>query len=175
MRAIFACAVLAAGCAHSEHVPQVVARHELILRYPGHLVIDAGHEPLTEAPRFSGLASFVHCVGPAHWHALQAEWHGQRALALSGIAIGLAAAGVLGYALVGVGAAAGSDNWVAVPLLAGLIASSGGIMTAWFARWDVLRAHGNAVDAVNYYNDEIGSWGGRCGPAPAVQTSRPPA
>jgi hypothetical protein len=173
MRRLVSAVVLVAGCAATSHVPRAVARHELVLRYPRHLAIDAGHALLTEAPDFTGLAAFVHCVDAARRHAQEAERFGARSTFQSRIALGLAVASAGGYAAALGGAADGwfEGAWGAVPLALGALGSAAGLVVVLLSRWDNERAHGHAVDAVNYYNDEVGSWGARC--PPQDQTAKP--
>ena len=149
------------GCsATSQYRPRIIAKHELSLAYADGVQIYAGREMLTEAPRFSGLADYVHCVPRAVEHAEDAESAGQAAtgLAVAGIVLGAGSLGGLSglafveedpgkaYAIFGTG--------IAVALV--------GMTMALVSRANKNQANGHAVDALNYYNDAVGSRGKRC-------------
>lgn len=154
------CALFVGCGAFTNHTPKVVAEHELSLRYEDRLLVFAGHDPLTEAPTFAGLEAHVRCVPTAADHAHEAHRQGQtgEALRIAGIVLGsLGLASLTGlaayeteptaaWASVGVG---GALSLIAVSL-------AGASVTARLA------AQGNAVDAVNHFNDALGSVGGKC-------------
>src|SRR5690606_8953578 len=78
--------------------PRIVAPGELTLRYDERMVIYAGHERLTEGPRYRGLDSYVRCVPRAYEHARYARRHGRArvGLAWAGGTLGVASLGSLG-------------------------------------------------------------------------------
>jgi hypothetical protein len=152
---------LVMGCgALTTHTPKMVVEHELTLRYDDGLRVFAGHDPLSAAPTFEGLSHHVRCVPPAETHALEAQRQGRKgeALRIAGIVLGsLGLASLTGlaaydteptaaWASVGIG---GALSLIAVGL-------AGASVTARLA------AQGNAVDAVNHFNDAVGSVGGQC-------------
>jgi hypothetical protein len=181
-RVVGLAAVIAGACgAQTKYTPTMVAPGELTLRYDDGLEVWAGRAALATAPRFSGLAETVECVPRAREHAQRAAAEGRRAtgLAWAGGVLGVSALGglsglaflerdrVLAFSLLGAGVALGITGVV-------LAASSLGPKN---------RANGHAVDAVNFYNDEIGSLGGTCRapplppvpiPIPAVPGPSPP-
>jgi hypothetical protein len=93
---LLGCPLLACG-AVTEYRPRIVSQHELTLAYADGLQVYAGRELLTEAPRFSGLAEYVHCVPRAAEHADDAQGHGQAAtgLAVTGVVLGAGSLGGL--------------------------------------------------------------------------------
>lgn len=149
------------GCAGStSYVPQHVAPGELILRYDGGIQVYAGREQLTEGPRYTDLHAYVRCVPQAADHAERAAKHGEAGVGLAwsgGVmgALSLASLGGLtviedqpevGFAILGTGLVVGA---IAVSLAAS-------------SRTQRNQAHGNALDAINYYNDAVGSTGASC-------------
>lgn len=171
-RALTLCltACLLAGCASSvsRYVPEHLAEGELTLRYPGYLQIYAGSELLTEAPGFGQLERYVHCVPEARGHAASAESNGIASVVLSWLGSGLAV-GSLGS--LGGLALFDQDPAASLGILAGgLAVALAGIGVAAASRVAEIDAHGHAVDAVNYYNDVLGSYGGRCDEAGAPAT-----
>ncbi len=163
LRRLLACLLLlslSACSAATAYRPRIVAQHELTLAYSDGVQIYAGRELLTEAPRFDGLSEYVHCVPRAVEHAEDAESAGQAAtgLAVTGIVLGAGSLGGLsglafiedepatGYAILGTG--------IGVALI--------GLTMAIVSRASKNQANGHAVDALNYYNDAVGSRGKRC-------------
>jgi hypothetical protein len=153
------------GCATSSYAPQVVARGELTVRYNHRFELSAGGRPLTNGLLYPGLADYVRCVPQAAEHARDAQASGRRAVAFS----------VLG-ALFGLGTFSGlyglydRDNlvpWVIGGVASGIL----GVTLAGLSHRAKNHANGHAIDAMNYYNDAVGSLGATCDdlryPAPA--------
>lgn len=165
-------AVGVAGCGgQTQYAARIVAPGELTLRYDEKMVIYAGHERLTEGPRYDGLDHYVRCVPTAYEHARYARKHGRarRGLAWAGGTLGVASLGSLG------GLALFEENRSAAfgILGIGLGVAVLGIVLAGASRSAGNQAHGNAIDAMNYYNDAVGSLGGSCDRPLAPPTPAP--
>lgn len=152
----------ALGCAPAMtgYDPLHVGPAELTLRYEKGVQVHSGRQHLTSGPLYRGLAEHVRCVPKAYEHARYAEKHGRarRGLAWSGGAMGVASLGGLsGFAFLE------EEPKTAFALLgAGLGVAVLGIVLAGASRSAGNQAHGNAIDAINYYNDAVGSVGGSC-------------
>jgi hypothetical protein len=147
-----------------------VAPHELTVRYEGRMRVYAGSQPLTQAPVYEELEEHVQCVGPARIHARQARvaGHARRGLAWAGGTLGVAGLGGLGGL-----ALLESDPRSAFAILGlGIGFAALGVTLAAISRTQGHASHGHAVDAVNYYNDAVGSLGGHCGPGVGATPSR---
>jgi hypothetical protein len=149
------------GCSRATtYTPQHIARHELTLAYDSRMQIHAGRELLTEGPQYDGLEHYVRCVPAARAHARAAEQSGRTgvAFAWTGGTLGvLSLGGLAGFAYLE------NDPPTAFAILgAGLGVSALGITFAAMSRTFRNQAHGHAVDALNYYNDAVGSHGGSC-------------
>jgi hypothetical protein len=150
----------------------VVARGEITLGYQGlHFEARAAGRELARGLRWRGLSDYVACVPAAKEHADEAEASGKLALGFSisgGILGGLAVGGI-------VGVADEANRWAW--LGSGLGAAALGAIFAGVGRLYRNRANGHAVDAINFYNDAVGSLGATCAdlqyPPPAGDT--PPA
>ncbi len=153
---------LGAGCAPAmtSYTPAHVGPAEVTLRYEKGVQVFSGRQHLTKGPVYRGLAAHVRCVPKAYEHARYAEKHGRarRGLAWSGGAMGVASLGGLsGFAFLE------EEPKTAFALLgAGLGVAVLGIVLAGASRSAGNQAHGNAIDAINYYNDAVGSVGGSC-------------
>jgi len=149
----------------SSYEPQHVGPAELTLRYNRGVEVYSGRNFLAKGPTYRGLAEHVSCVPRAYEHARYAQKHGRarRGLAWSGGALGVASLGGLsGFAFLE------EEPKTAFALLgAGLGVAVLGIVLAGASRSAGNQAHGNAIDAINYYNDAVGSVGGSCAAAPA--------
>jgi hypothetical protein len=169
---------LLAGCAEStSYVPRVVARGEVTLRYRDGFEAWAGGVPIARGLRWRGLESYVGCVASAREHAAAAANAGDRAIGFSiagGILGGLAIGGLIGVIDEG-------HRWEW--LGAGLGSATLGAIFAGSGRLYRNRANGHAVDAINFYNDAVGSLGATCadlrypppaGPAPPAAAMPPP-
>ena len=175
-RALLVLALAAAGCGgKTGYVPKVVAHSELTMRYDDGLEIWTGHRMLTKAPGFEGLTHHVRCVPRAREHAEQAESDGATAIGTgwAGGVIGvLGLGGLAGLAFLGeedgeVKAYAILGSGVAVGLI--------GVVLAGFSRNLKNSANGHAVDALNYYNDAVGSLGQSCDNRRPRRPKPPPA
>ncbi len=158
---------LSVGCGPaSQYTPGVVARGELTLRYDDAMQIYAGRELLTEGPVYDGLADYVRCVPQARVHAERARGDGRAriGLAWTGGTLGVVALGGIAA-----GGALYNDRRSAAlgSLGAGLGVAALALVFAGTSRILGNSAHGNAVDALNYYNDAVGSVGGTCADPPA--------
>ena len=162
-----------AGCAHhTTYVPRAVARGEVTLRYRQSYVAVAGGQQIAHGIGWNGLADYVGCVPESRRHAAAAQSAGRAALGLS------IAGTILGAAALG-GLAGFIDRKHEWPLLgAGAGAAVVGVSFAASSRWLRNRANGHAIDAINYYNDAVGSVGATCrdprAPAVAVPPGRAP-
>jgi len=132
---------------------------ELVLGQDGGLRLVADSRTIAREPGWRGLEERVGCEPRAADHARRARRHGRaaRALAIAG--------GVLGVA--SLAAFAGIPFVRKDPSTAGAIIGSSlgagvlGLSLALGSRHQRILANGNAVDAMNYYNDALLS-GRRC-------------
>ena len=153
------------GCATTTYVPDVVARGEITIRYDSGFELVAGRQHLTSGLTYKGLADYVRCVPEAARHARSAQANGRGAVALSvlGGVIGVSGLGGL-YGLY-------DQNNLWPWLLSGVALGAIGTTLAGLSHRLKNHANGHAVDAVNYYNDAVGSLGATCDdlryPAPA--------
>lgn len=164
--------VLVVGCASTSYTPQVVARGELTLQSRKGLEMQAGGRVVSRATSWEGLDQYVGCVAQAREHANLARHNGRAATAMAviGSSLGVLAIGGL------VGGLTDRDHlweWLGAGVGSGTLGAvfSG---TSYLLR---NRANGHAVDALNYYNDAVGSLGATCddlryppsaGPAPSA-------
>ena len=160
------------GCAATQYTPTLVARGELTLRYDGGFAMDAGGREVSHGLSWSGLDDYTRCVPVASAKASQAQARG-RASYVTAILGGVFGAAALGgfYGLV--------DNqnggaW----LLAGVGSATVGLVFGVLTQALRNSANGHAVDAMNIYNDAVGSLGATCEdlryPAPAGPAPPPP-
>jgi len=163
-----------AGCADTHYTPLVVARGELILSNHDGLQLHAGGHRVARAMSWRGLDRFVRCVPRAHENAAAAERDGSASVALAwlGGSFGVLALG----GLVGVADQDHLWEWLAGGVASGVL----GLAFAASSRMLRNRANGHAVDAMNFYNDAVGSLGATCddlryppaaGPASSEATS----
>lgn len=150
------------GSGVTRYPPQAVAQYELIPRYDGGIELWAAGQPVAEGYRYSGLTNFVGCVPEARAHASAAESDG-------GTAVGLSIAGgvLAGVGLAGLGGVAYKDtNTTAMAgfLISGIAVEVLAVTLAAIGRAHKTSANGHAIDAMNYYNDAVGSQGRRCTP-----------
>jgi hypothetical protein len=152
------------GCGHAttSYPPQLVARDELVLRYDDAFEMWGGGRLVARGPGYEGLPQFVGCVPKAKEHALQARDEANTSTVYAGLAIGLGTA-----ALGGLAGFAFKDKPTTQGIIFGAGISSGvlGIIFGALSRQGRNNANGHAVDAMNYYNDEVGSQGKKCVPA----------
>ena len=171
-----AAATVHGGCASTQYAPQVVARGELTMRYQGGFEIYAGRERLTGGLTYPRLAQHVRCVPEAARHAASARSNGVGAVVTSILGGTMGAGGLIG--LVGLA----DQDHIGLWLGTGLALSTVGL-TLSIVSWRLKNhANGHAHDAVNFYNDSVGSLGATCddlsypppvGPAPPA--AAPPA
>ena len=161
------------GCAENTlYVPRVVARGEITLRYRGGFEAWAAGQPVAHGLRWRGLPTYVGCVPAARQDADDAARAGDRALGFSIVGGILGGLGVAG--LVGVVDEANRWAWLG----SGLGSAVLGAVFAGAGRLFRNRANGHAVDAINRYNDAVGSLGATCAdltyPPPAGPGPPPP-
>jgi hypothetical protein len=166
-------ALLGCGSGRTTYFPHVVARGELTLRYDDGFQVYGGNRVVAESYSYEGLTDYVRCVPEAAAHARRAESRGQSAVTLStlGIVFGLTGMG-------GLGGLYFQDKDPAIMwgmLGTGVLVAATGVVLGGLSRGAKEDAHGNALDAVNYYNDAVGSLGATCDdlayPAPAGPVS----
>lgn len=150
--------------------PRVLGPNELALRYDNEFQIVSPQGEVASGLRYEGLHDYVYCVPDAARHAEAAQSSGSTAVGLTVAGIGLGVGG-----LAGLGGLAYSEKpeIMAAFLLGGLGAEIVGLVLTAVGRTMKVDANGHAVDAVNYYNDAVGSRGGRCGPNGA-EIPKPP-
>ena len=148
--------VLPLGCATTQYQPQLVARGELILRYDGGFVASAQGIKVAQGLSYRGLEPFVACVPDAQRHARSAQRHGGAAIALSvlGITLSLASVG----SLIGLTDTPNQWAWLGGGLATGAV----GLTLSALSWREKNQANGHALDAINYYNDAVGSLGASC-------------
>jgi hypothetical protein len=153
--------LLAVGCsATNRYTPELVAPAELVVQYDDGLEIYAGADQVAAAPTYDGLAHFVHCVPDARRLAEDAEDAGSAGLGLSVTSVSLAVLGLGGLAGL---AYEGKDEGAMVGLLlGGVVLEVIAVTTGAISLSRRYEANGSALDAVNVYNDAVGSAGGRC-------------
>lgn len=176
---------LLSGCfsAQSQYQPQLVARGELTLRYADGIEVWSGNRIIAQSYEYDGLEQFVRCVPKAKQHASLAKQNGSRANAFSTTGIVLGAVSFGG--LTGLYWYDKDPALMAVFLSTGIAMAITGVVFGGISRSVKEAAHGNALDAVNYYNDAVGSLGATCDdltypePAgaepPATPETAPPA
>ncbi|MDI3291102.1 hypothetical protein [Polyangium sp. 15x6] len=141
--------------------PRVLAPHELSLRYENEFQVHSPQGIVATGVRYRGLAEYVACVPDAERHALAAETAGDTAVGLTVAGITLGVGGMAGLAGL---AYQNNPDLMWGLLLSGIGVEVIGLVLTAAGRATKIDAHGHAVDAVNYYNDAVGSRGGRCGP-----------
>ncbi|WP_437620651.1 hypothetical protein [Sorangium sp. So ce1151] len=182
--ALLACVLGGAhlGCTHghTRYAPRVVARGELTASYDDGFTLWAGGQKVAESYHYDGLERFVRCVPEAREHARQASQSGRSATTLStlGVVLGVGSLGGLS------GLYFHDENEAAMGAILGLgvaVAATAVVLGA-LSRPAKERAHGHALDAMNYYNDAVGSLGATCddltypppaGPEPPVPPPDP--
>lgn len=165
---------LLGGCGHGTTVyaPQLRAYGELTMRYDDAFTMSAEGNDIASSTTWTGLTEYVQCVPRAKEHAEAAESTGAAAVVLSwvGAGVGLASLGSLA-AVPDYDRHPDTSN---VVLALGLTGAVTGVVLAAIGRGLKPKANGHAVDAMNYYNDEVGSRGGTCKkPAPKLEQVEP--
>ena len=161
---------LLVGCGHgvTQYNPQLRAYGELTMRYEDGFSMWAEGKEIASGNSWSGLTEYVQCVPKAKEHAEAAESNGSAAVALSwvGAGVGLASLG----SLAAVPDYEQHQEASNMALALGLTGAVTGVVLAAIGRNLKPKANGHAVDAMNYYNDEVGSRGGTCRkPAPKLE------
>jgi hypothetical protein len=154
---------LLTGCATSGasgYRPTRAEAGELTLRYDDGFQMWNGPQLVSSGPRYEGLAKFVRCAPKAKDHAETAESWGLTSTVLSSLSIGLAVGGLGGLA--GLYFDSKDDKVMAAFLLSGLALEVGAIVLGGTSIAARTQAHGNALDAMNYYNDAVGASGETC-------------
>ncbi|XYH95886.1 hypothetical protein ACMHYB_50190 [Sorangium sp. So ce1128] len=162
---VLGCALLGGallGCTHghTRYTPRVVARGELTASYDDGFTLWAGGQQVAESYHYDGLERFVRCVPEAREHARQASQSGRSATTLStlGVVLGVSSLGGLS------GLYFDDKNEAAMGTILGMgvaVAATAVVLGA-LSRPAKERAHGHALDAMNYYNDAVGSLGATC-------------
>jgi hypothetical protein len=180
-------AALATGCAatSSSYMPQVVARGELTLRYDGGFEMWSGGRKVASSWGWGGLPEYVRCVPQAEEHARAARRDGRFSVMMSAMGAALATA-ALGGGIALAGALGAGLDPKQEPSVYPLVGAALGVavvatLFAGMARLKKNSANGHAVDAMNYYNDAVGSLGATCddlrypAPQPMPEAAPPPA
>lgn len=179
---VLGCMLIGCGSGKSMYYPRLVARGELFPRYDNNVELWSANRMVAEGYRYDGLEDFVKCVPEAQNHARMAESSGTKASVLTtlGIVMGVGSLGSLGGLYF-----YDKDNAAMWGILGtGLIVAAAGVALAASGRRAKEDAHGHALDAMNYYNDAVGSFGATCddltypapsGPEPAALPPPAPA
>jgi hypothetical protein len=171
--------VASLGCSTTQYTPQLVARGELTLRYHGRFEMVAGNRVIARGLAWNGLTDHVRCVPAAQEQAVKAARDGTASLVLS------IAGGIFGVLPIGALIGFGVDypNNVGAWLGTGVGLAVIGVVLAGVGRKLKNSANGHAVDALNFYNDAVGSLGATCddlrypaplGPAPEMPPQQAP-
>jgi hypothetical protein len=171
------------GCASTVYIPQVTARGEITLRYNHAFEMWAGGQRIASGVEYGGLRDYVKCVPEAEGHAASAQRAGTAAVVLSALGASFGIVSVGG--LVGLGVDPNPDH-LGLWLGGGVGVATAGTVMAGLSRLFKNQANGHAVDATNYYNDAVGSFGATCddlryplpvapAPAPALAPTAAPA
>lgn len=172
---LLASGLLGCGTGLTTYSPKLVAQDELWLRYDNHFEIYSGDRRVAEGYRYTGLADFVRCVPDARRHAEESESDGATGFGLS---IGAGTSAIVGLGgLSGLAFYKSNTTTMAALLGGGIGLEVVGLVMAIVSRGYKASANGHAVDALNYYNDALGSLGGSCSRPlpPGVQPPAPPA
>ncbi|MFO0577612.1 MAG: hypothetical protein U1A78_26710 [Polyangia bacterium] len=153
------------GCGATFYTPQVVARGELTLRYDHGFELVAGGQRVAKGLSYRGLTDYVRCVPMAEQHARSAQRNGSAAITLSVLGALIGVSGLTG--LVGIWDEPNRYSWVGGGIGLGALGATLALLSWRYKN----HANGHAVDAMNYYNDAVGSLGATCAdlryPAPA--------
>ncbi|WP_437753964.1 hypothetical protein [Sorangium sp. So ce1389] len=157
---VLGCAHLGCTHGHTRYSPRVVARGELTASYDDGFSLWAGGQKVAESYHYEGLERFVRCVPEAREHARQASQSGRSATTLStlGVVLGVGSLGGLS------GLYFHDKNEVAMGAIlgTGVAVAATAVVLGALSRPAKERAHGHALDAMNYYNDSVGSLGATC-------------
>ncbi len=148
------------GCASTTHAPLTASADELYLQYDGGFEVWSNGSLIATGPGWAGLQDHVGCSPAARKHAEAAESEGGFSMAYRILGGGLALGGVGAF----VGGVANFDDkdgrWVWVG--AGLSSVALATVFAVLGRHKQVQANGNAVDALNYFNDAVYADAGQC-------------
>jgi hypothetical protein len=160
MRALLTLLVVVGGCVNTSYSPRVLARGELVVTNHDGLEMHAGGKRVARSIQWNGLEDYVRCVPEAQRHAATAGNDGRTSLAFSilGGTLGILALG----GLVGLADEPHLWDWLGAGVGAGVL----GVVFAGSSLLLRNHANGHAVDAMNYYNDAVGSQGRTCADAP---------
>lgn len=153
------------GCGATFYTPQVVARGELTLRYSHGFELVAGGQRVAKGLSYRGLTDYVRCVPMAEQHARSAQRNGSAAITLSVLGALIGVSGLTG--LIGIWDEPNRYSWVGGGIGLGALGATLALLSWRYKN----HANGHAIDAMNYYNDAVGSLGATCAdlryPAPA--------
>ena len=160
--AIVLLASFTTGCSstHTSFIPSRLANNELVLLYDGRYKMATTSGFATGGYQYPGLTSFVSCVPPAAAHAQAAESWGDAVIPLQAAGITLAVGGIGGAA--GIAYLDKNKDLATGLILGGIGAQVLGLILVSIGAQAKYNANGNAIDAMNYYNDAVGSRGGYC-------------
>lgn len=158
---VFALSPFAWGCGSGLTLvsPSTLAPNELTLRYDSGFEVWSPQGKVAEGVSYEGLADHVYCVPEAHRHAREAEAAGATATGMTISGVVLAVGGLGG--LSGLAYQDEPDTMAAI-FITGITVEVIGLVLAAVGRSYKTDANGHAVDAVNYYNDSVGSQGRSC-------------
>lgn len=170
---ILLCLLAAVGCGHgvSGYRTTRAAPGELLLHYDDGFEIRSPHGKVTAGPGFGGLTDYVRCVPEARRHAESAEAYGVGATVMSGFSIGVAAVGL--GSLAGLSLREKDPSTMTALLIGGVVLEAIAIGLGAGSLGAKSYANGNALDAVNYYNDAVGAQGGSCATVPQTAAAGP--
>ncbi|WP_159397814.1 hypothetical protein [Sorangium cellulosum] len=166
---VLGCALLGCTSGRTLYAPRYVARGELTASYDNGFALWAGGQKVAESYHYDGLEQFVRCVPEAREHAREAARSGRSATTYSTLGAVLGIAGLGGFA--GLYFYDKDNGAMAAFLGTGIAVAVTGVVLGGLSRPAKESAHGHALDAMNYYNDAVGSLGATCDdltyPAPA--------
>ncbi|XXT17508.1 hypothetical protein WME94_45495 [Sorangium sp. So ce429] len=157
---VLGCAHLGCTHGHTRYTPRVVARGELTASYDDGFTLWAGGQQVAESYHYDGLERFVRCVPEAREHARQASQSGRSATTLStlGVVLGVGSLGGLS----GLYFHDKDEAAMGAILGMGVAVAATAVVLGALSRPAKERVHGHALDAMNYYNDAVGSLGATC-------------
>ncbi|XXX81803.1 hypothetical protein WMF30_23880 [Sorangium sp. So ce134] len=178
---VLGCTLLGCASGQTMYTPRVVARGELTASYDDGFTLWAGGRKVAESYHYDGLEHFVRCVPEAREHARAASSNGHAATTFSTLGVALGVGSLGGFA--GLYFHDKDETAMATILGAGAIVAVTAVVFGALSRPAKEDAHGHAFDAMNYYNDAVGSLGATCddlaypppaGPEPPASPPPPP-
>jgi hypothetical protein len=158
LSALLLASLAGCGTTTTTYTPRFSAPSELHLRYRSALEIWAGDRKVAESSAYAGLAVHVACVPEARRHAEQAQSSGHSAHVFSWLGGSLAVVGLGGLTAIAV-----EDSGAQIALVTtGLALEVLGLISAGVGYGARKKADGNALDAVNFYNDAVASDNASC-------------